>query len=114
MKSHPQLLDRSWSWLAMALIGEQLDDHDEICGAGEDFPPLPCRQSNHLTDVYLIVVSLRKVDRIQLWTRTKDDVERINSIGKKLIKLLDITPDELGVGLEFQASIHPFACPTGS
>lgn len=23
----------------MALIGEQLDDHDEICGAGEDFPP---------------------------------------------------------------------------
>ena len=44
-------------------------------------------------------VSLRsKVDRIQLCTRTKDDMEKVNSIGRKLVKLRDVsetdgTPD---------------------
>ncbi|CAL1708498.1 unnamed protein product [Somion occarium] len=81
MKQNPQLLDRCWIWLAMALIGEDLDEGDEICGA---------------------VVSLRsKVDRIQLWTRSKDDVEKINGIGKKLVKLLDVSETD-GIGLEFQ------------
>ncbi|OCH88406.1 translation initiation factor eIF4e [Obba rivulosa] len=81
MKSNPALLDRCWSWLAMALVGEDLDDGDEICGA---------------------VVSLRsKVDRIQLWTRSKDDVEKINSIGRKMVKLLDVSEAD-GIGLEFQ------------
>jgi len=65
----------------MALVGEDLDEGDEICGA---------------------VVSLRtKVDRIQLWTRTKDDVEKINGIGRKMVKLLDVS-DADGIGLEFQ------------
>lgn len=81
MKNNPQLLDRCWSWLAMALVGEDLDEGDEICGA---------------------VVSLRsKVDRIQLWTRSKEDVEKINGIGKKMVKLLDISEAD-GIGLEFQ------------
>ncbi|TDL24451.1 translation initiation factor eIF4e [Rickenella mellea] len=81
MKNNAQLLDRCWSWLAMALVGEELDEGDEICGA---------------------VVSLRsKVDRIQLWVRGKEDVERANSIGKKLVKLLDVS-DTDGIGLEFQ------------
>jgi len=81
MKNNPALLDRCWSWLAMALVGEELEDGDEICGA---------------------VVSLRsKVDRIQVWTRSKDDVERLNSIGKKLVKLLDVSEAD-SIGLEFQ------------
>jgi len=81
MKNNPTLLDRCWSWLAMALVGEELEDGDEICGA---------------------VVSLRsKVDRIQVWTRSKDDVERLNSIGKKLVKLLDVSEAD-SIGLEFQ------------
>ncbi|KAF9556602.1 translation initiation factor eIF4e [Agrocybe pediades] len=81
MKNSPDLLDRCWSWLAMALVGEELEDGDEICGA---------------------VVSLRsKVDRIQVWTRSKDDVEKINAIGKKLVKLLDVSEAD-GIGLEFQ------------
>jgi len=81
MKSNPALLDRCWTWLAMALVGEELDERDEICGA---------------------VVSLRsKIDRIQVWTRFKDDVERINAIGKKLVKILDVA-EEPGIGLEFQ------------
>lgn len=81
IKSNPNLLDRCWSWLAMALVGEELDEKDEVCGA---------------------VVSLRaKIDRIQLWTRGKDDVESINNLGRKLVKLLDVG-EEQGVGLEFQ------------
>ncbi|KZT18922.1 translation initiation factor eIF4e [Neolentinus lepideus HHB14362 ss-1] len=81
MKNNPALLDRCWSWLAMALVGEELDEGDEVCGA---------------------VVSLRsKVDRIQLWTRSKDDVERLNGIAKKLVKILDVS-DADNIGLEFQ------------
>ncbi|KAJ7638318.1 translation initiation factor eIF 4e-like domain-containing protein [Roridomyces roridus] len=82
MKNNPALLDRCWNWLAMALVGEELEEgHDIICGA---------------------VVSLRsKVDRIQVWTRSKDDVERLNAIGKKLVKLLDVSEAD-GIGLEFQ------------
>jgi len=75
------LLDRCWNWLAFALVGEELEEGDEICGA---------------------VVSLRsKVDRIQVWTRSKDDVEKINSMGKRLVKLLDVSETD-NIGLEFQ------------
>ena len=85
MKNNPALLDRCWNWLVMALVGEELEDGDEICGA---------------------VVSLRaKVDRIQLWTRSKDDVERLNAIGKKFVKLLDISEAD-NIGLEFQVSVY--------
>ncbi|KAI0052029.1 translation initiation factor eIF4e [Auriscalpium vulgare] len=81
MKNNPTLLDQSWQWLTMALVGEELDEGDEICGA---------------------VVSLRsKVDRIQLWTRSKDDVEKMNGIGRKLVKLLDVSEAD-SIGLEFQ------------
>lgn len=81
MKNNPQLLDRCWNWLAMALVGEDLDEGDEICGA---------------------VVSLRsKVDRIQLWTRSKDDVEKINGIGRKMVKILDVSEAD-SIGFEFQ------------
>ena len=81
MKNNPQLLDRCWNWLAMGLVGEDLDEGDEICGA---------------------VVSLRsKVDRIQLWTRSKDDVEKINGIGRKMVKLLDVSEAD-SIGFEFQ------------
>ncbi|TFK70121.1 translation initiation factor eIF4e [Pluteus cervinus] len=81
MKNNPILLDRCWSFLAMALVGEDLEEGDEICGA---------------------VVSLRsKVDRIQLWTRSKEDVEKLNGIGKKLVKTLDVSEAD-GIGLEFQ------------
>jgi translation initiation factor 4E len=86
MKNNPQLLDRCWNWLAMALVGEDMDEGDEICGA---------------------VVSLRsKVDRIQLWTRSKDDVEKINGIGKKMVKLLDVSEAD-SVGFEFQVRSYP-------
>ena len=74
----------------MALVGEEHDESDEICGA---------------------VVSLRsKVDRIQLWTRSKDEVEKMNSIWRKFIKLFDVSEAD-GIGLEFQVSAPPFRTP---
>jgi translation initiation factor 4E len=91
MKNNPALLDQCWQWLTMALVGEELDEGDEICGA---------------------VVSLRsKVDRIQLWTRSKDDVEKVNGIGRKFVKLLDVSEAD-GIGLEFQVSVlSPWNAP---
>lgn len=72
----------------MAMVGEELEDADELCGA---------------------VVSLRaKVDRIQLWTRSKTDIERLNGIAKKMISLLGVSEAD-NVGLEFQyhSEDHP-------
>jgi hypothetical protein len=103
MKANPQLLDRCWSWLSMGLVGEQIDEHDEICGAGESAicslsPPLILRRPVG----YTTVVSVRhKVDRIQVWTRHQDKVDVLNGIGKKLYKLLDLN-NEPSIGLEFQ------------
>jgi hypothetical protein len=74
------LLDRSWMWLVLALIGEELDDNDDVTGA---------------------VVSTRsKGDRIALWIRNKSDVDLVNKIGKKFVMLLDLEK-EPGVSLEF-------------
>lgn len=36
LTKNPELLDRCWMELAYALVGEQLDLGDDICGAGED------------------------------------------------------------------------------
>ena len=56
----------------------------------------------------MVVVSLRaKIDRIQLWTRGKENVEAINALGKKLIKLLDLQ-DEPTIGLEFLVGLKKF------
>ena len=60
----------------------------------------------HTHPLTALVVSLRtKVDRIQLWTRGKTDVERLNAIAKKMIKLLDVTEAD-NIGLEFQVPSH--------
>ncbi|KAI9513320.1 translation initiation factor eIF 4e-like domain-containing protein [Russula earlei] len=78
--NNPALLDLCWLELTLALINEEIDEGDEICGA---------------------VVSLgSEVDRIQLWTRTKDDIEKLNGIGRKIAKLL--LSDAEGIGIEFQ------------
>jgi translation initiation factor 4E len=93
MKNNRALLDRCWSRPAMVLAGEELQDGGEICGT---------------------VIGLRnKVDRVLVWTRSKDDVERLNGIGKKLVKLLDFSEVD-GIALEFQVRqvlhlLHVFA-----
>ncbi|KAG0285767.1 hypothetical protein BGZ96_010035 [Linnemannia gamsii] len=80
LTKNPALLDRCWMELAYALVGEQLDLGDDICGA---------------------VLSRRtKADRLAVWVRDKDNVDAINGIGKRLIKFLDLAKEK--ISLEFQ------------
>lgn len=78
--TNPALLDRSWMWLVLALVGEELDENNDITGA---------------------VCSTRpKGDRISLWLRNKHDVDLVNKLGRKLAHLLDVEK-EPGVSLDF-------------
>jgi hypothetical protein len=73
--------------LAYALVGEQLDLNDDICGAGKN------NARSNLLDFFLCdihpnrkhfsqVLSRRtKADRLAVWVRDKDNVEAINGIG---------------------------------
>lgn len=82
VKNNHWLLDRCWTWLVMGLIGEEIDENDEITGA---------------------VVSTRpRGDRIQIWTRMTS-VDECNELAKKLIKILEIGEgNNNNVSLEFQ------------
>ncbi|KAK3836325.1 MAG: translation initiation factor eIF 4e-like domain-containing protein [Linnemannia gamsii] len=77
LTKNPDLLDRCWMELAYALVGEQLDIGDDICGA---------------------VLSRRtKADRLAVWVRDKDNVDAINGIGKRLVKLLDLRKETISM-----------------
>ncbi|KAF9408452.1 hypothetical protein BGZ94_002309 [Podila epigama] len=77
-----ELLDRCWMELAYALVGEQLDEGNDICGA---------------------VLSRRtKGDRLAVWVRDRENVAAINGIGKRLIKILDIARER--ISLDFQVT----------
>ncbi|TKR88749.1 hypothetical protein L596_012947 [Steinernema carpocapsae] len=68
------LLDKYWMELLMALIGEQFDDSEHICG---------------------VVVNCRaKGDKIAVWTRDaeKDDINL--RIGERLRKLMELPEEE--------------------
>ncbi|KAF8928006.1 hypothetical protein BGZ58_009953, partial [Dissophora ornata] len=84
LQKNAELLDRCWMELAYALVGEQLDAGDDICGA---------------------VLSRRKADRLAVWVRDKEDVEAINGVGKRLIKILDLAKEM--ITLEFQITTDP-------
>ncbi|CAG8590514.1 1765_t:CDS:2 [Acaulospora colombiana] len=76
-----QLLDRCWEWLVYSLVGEELDENDDICGA---------------------VMSRRpRGDRIAVWVRDKNNVPVINGIGRRLLKILDLQ-NENSIGMDFQ------------
>ncbi|KAJ1026946.1 hypothetical protein NDA16_002239 [Ustilago loliicola] len=79
---NPALVDRSWLWLVLGLIGEELDREDETCGAVCSVKP--------------------RGDRISLWVRDMSNVETVNRIGMKLIALLEIAK-EPGILLEFSS-----------
>ncbi|CAG8538432.1 4751_t:CDS:10 [Diversispora eburnea] len=81
VNSQFQVLDRSWEWLVYALVGEELDENDDICGA---------------------VMSRRpRGDRIAVWVRDKDNVPVINGIGKRLLKILDLQNENIGMDFQF-------------
>lgn len=82
-RSSPPLLDASWANLTMALVGEVLDPDDEVCG--------------------IVASSRPKIDRIQVWTRGRDDPERINGLGKRIVEVLNLEGRDVeAMSMEFQ------------
>lgn len=81
------LLDRLWTYLVLGLVGEEVDLHDDVCGA--------------------IIATRPRGNRLQVWVREKDNVERVNGLGKRLIQLLEIT-EETGVSVEFSVGFSFF------
>ncbi|KAF9577158.1 hypothetical protein BGW38_007815, partial [Lunasporangiospora selenospora] len=77
-----ELLDRCWFELSYALVGEQLDAGDDICGA--------------------VLQRRSKGDRLAVWVRDKDNVEAINGIGLRMVKFLDIYKEN--ITMEFQVT----------
>ncbi|XP_042030961.1 eukaryotic translation initiation factor-like [Salvia splendens] len=70
-------LDSMWLSTLMALIGEQFDDADEICG---------------------VVASVRqKQDKLSLWTKTAANEAAQMAIGRKWKEVIDTT-DEISYG----------------
>lgn len=92
------LVDRSWMWLVFALIGEDLDEADDVTGA--------------------VISSRSKGDRITLWIRSMSDVTKVNRIGKRFVSLLDLekepgvsmefSPNNFGEGFSSSSSLHPY------
>eukprot|EP00009_Paramoeba_aestuarina_P003434 CAMPEP_0201521772 /NCGR_PEP_ID=MMETSP0161_2-20130828/16159_1 /ASSEMBLY_ACC=CAM_ASM_000251 /TAXON_ID=180227 /ORGANISM="Neoparamoeba aestuarina, Strain SoJaBio B1-5/56/2" /LENGTH=278 /DNA_ID=CAMNT_0047920473 /DNA_START=20 /DNA_END=856 /DNA_ORIENTATION=- len=73
IQNNKELLDLFWESLNIGMIGETIEENDDICGA---------------------VVSRRKVaDKISLWMRNCNDEETIMKIGKKLRELLPADTD---------------------
>ncbi|XP_010557679.1 PREDICTED: eukaryotic translation initiation factor-like [Tarenaya hassleriana] len=69
--SRKSTLDDMWLETLMALIGEQLDESDEICG---------------------VVANVRqRQDKLSLWTKTATNEAAQMSIGKKWKEILDVT-----------------------
>eukprot|EP00271_Cylindrocystis_brebissonii_P011635 TRINITY_DN29519_c0_g1_i1.p1 TRINITY_DN29519_c0_g1~~TRINITY_DN29519_c0_g1_i1.p1 ORF type:complete len:224 (+),score=43.91 TRINITY_DN29519_c0_g1_i1:153-824(+) len=60
--------DKYWLHTVLALIGEQFDDGNDICGAG---------------------VSVRKQDRVALWTRNANNEDLQVSLGKQWKDMVD-------------------------
>ncbi|RXK38470.1 hypothetical protein M231_04235 [Tremella mesenterica] len=83
LKPASPLFDVTWSNLVMGLVGGYLDPDNEVCG---------------------IVASPKpRISRIQVWTRSKDKVEILNALGKKVLASMEADPRELdGVSLEFE------------
>ena len=65
-------LDVYWENIIMALVGDVIDGHDEICGA--------------------VISRRRAADRIAVWNRNKDNREGIMALGRAI---KDIVIDEV-------------------
>ncbi|KLT46518.1 translation initiation factor eIF4e [Cutaneotrichosporon oleaginosum] len=81
-------IDMVWSSLVLALVGEQLDPENNVTG--------------------IVVSSRPRADRIQVWTRIKDDVDAVNAIGNRILEVIGFDPqDQQTMSLDFQ--VHPDA-----
>ncbi|BEJ15823.1 hypothetical protein CspHIS471_0504280 [Cutaneotrichosporon sp. HIS471] len=85
-------VDMVWSNLVIALVGEQLDP------------------DNHITGV--VVSSRPRMDRVQIWTRIKDDIAAVNAIGNRILETIGFeAQDQQTISLDFQA--HEGTLPAG-
>eukprot|EP01012_Entosiphon_sulcatum_P067217 TRINITY_DN96809_c0_g1_i1.p1 TRINITY_DN96809_c0_g1~~TRINITY_DN96809_c0_g1_i1.p1 ORF type:complete len:214 (+),score=50.55 TRINITY_DN96809_c0_g1_i1:57-698(+) len=89
-KKMKKQLDQAWMFVALALIGENFKEGDEVCGA---------------------VVSIRQEDKLCLWTRTAHDRDLAVSIGRQLKDLL-LQAEITEAHLVYQA--HADSLQTGS
>lgn len=81
LTQHPFLVSCIFRIQLLAMIGEQFEDGNEICGA---------------------VVSVRqRQDRIAIWTRTATNEETQIHIGKKMKEYLDV-----GDGVKIGYLVH--------
>ena len=89
---HPQLVDMVWENLTMALVGEMLDPEDQVCG---------------------IVVSTRpKVHRLQIWTRSKDNISYLNLLATRIAVVMGLEGREVdNMSMEYQVSWHSCSAP---
>ncbi|KAF4319460.1 hypothetical protein BBO99_00005292 [Phytophthora kernoviae] len=89
-RSRKARLDECWLYVMLSLIGETLQDEDDICGA---------------------VVSVRKAqDRIAIWSATANAEDRQKAIGRGFrLALVDIGKNET---LKYQS--HADAAASGS
>ncbi|WVW79569.1 hypothetical protein I302_101538 [Kwoniella bestiolae CBS 10118] len=93
-RNSPPTLDVAWANLTMALVGEVLDEEDEVCG---------------------IVASNRpKIDRIQVWTRSRDDHEKLNRLGRKVLEVMNLDgKDRECMSMEYQYNATNSHPPSG-
>jgi len=88
------MLDSCWENVVLGLVGETLDEENEICGA---------------------VISRRKVgDRIAVWTKTKDNEGAILSIGQKLKAMLGVDPSKLLLVTRLEYQSHEDSMKSGA
>ncbi|KAM0748983.1 translation initiation factor eIF4e [Meredithblackwellia eburnea MCA 4105] len=76
----PVLMDRTWTYLVLGLVGEELDEGDIVTGA--------------------VVAARPKGCRIQLWLRDTQ-IEHVNSLARRLLRLLELNPQTSGIQLDF-------------
>eukprot|EP01024_Parvocaulis_polyphysoides_P069639 TRINITY_DN853_c0_g2_i1.p1 TRINITY_DN853_c0_g2~~TRINITY_DN853_c0_g2_i1.p1 ORF type:complete len:236 (-),score=44.32 TRINITY_DN853_c0_g2_i1:1633-2340(-) len=76
------LLDRWWMNMLMAVVGEQFDHSQEICGL--------CVHIRRGQD------NMKNPDRVALWTRNAYAAEEQIAIGKYMKKVLEVTTDKIG------------------
>ncbi|KAG0196417.1 hypothetical protein BGX28_010180 [Mortierella sp. GBA30] len=91
VNKNAELLDRCWMELAYALVGEQLDVGDDICGA--------------------VLSRRQKADRLAVWVRDKENVGAINGIGKRLIQILDLAKEKITMEFQVTSDVKSLGVP---
>ena len=87
LRNAPHLMDFAWANLVMGLIGNTLDPDDAVCG--------------------IVASSRPKVDRVQLWTRSRADADAdsLNALGQRIMDCMGLDAnDQSAMSIEFQVS----------